>query len=125
MMPAANRMPAASEDVIAGYEQLIARARDLRIIGATLTPFPETFQGTPLHGYYSEEKEAKRAAINEWIRASEKLDGVIDFDAVTRNPDSPKHIRAEHDEGDHLHPNDAGYRAMAESVDLKLLGVGP
>jgi lysophospholipase L1-like esterase len=125
LVPKGELAPSA-EDVIAGYEQLIARAhaQGLRIIGATLTPFAETFQGTPLYGYYSEEKEAKRAALNEWIRTSGQFDGVIDFDAVTRNPDNPKHIRAEYDKGDHLHPNDAGYRAMAESVDLKLLGVG-
>lgn len=125
LVPKGELAPSA-EDVIAGYEQLIARAhaQGLRIIGATLTPFAETFQGTPLYGYYSEEKEAKRAALNEWIRTSGQFDGVIDFDAVARNPDSPKHIRAEYDKGDHLHPNDAGYRAMAESVELKLLGVG-
>lgn len=125
LVPKGELAPSA-EDVIAGYEQLIARAhaQGLRIIGATLTPFAETFQGTPLYGYYSEEKEAKRVALNEWIRTSGQFDGVIDFDAITRNPDSPKHIRAEYDKGDHLHPNDAGYRAMAESIDLKLLGVG-
>jgi lysophospholipase L1-like esterase len=50
---------------------------------------------------------------------------VIDFDAATRDPARPKHIRAEYDKGDHLHPNDAGYKAMAESVDLGLLGVRP
>ena len=120
--------PASSaEDVTDGYEQIIARAHahGLRIIGATLTPFEETFRGTPLYGYYSEAKEAKRAAINTWIRTSGAFDGVIDFDAATRDPARPKHIRAEYDKGDHLHPNDAGYKAMAESVDLGLLGVRP
>ena len=63
----------------------------LRIIGATLTPFEDTFHGTPLFGYYSEAKEAKRAAINEWIRGSGAFDGVIDFDAATRDPGNPKH----------------------------------
>ena len=62
--------------------------------------------------------------VNEWIRTSGAFDGVIDFDAATRDPASPKHIRAEYDKGDHLHPNDAGYASMAASVDLKLLGVG-
>jgi lysophospholipase L1-like esterase len=96
----------------------------MRIIGATLTPFEETFAGQPLYGYYSEEKEAKRQAVNAWIRTSGAFDGVIDFDAATRNPANPRRLRAEFDSGDHLHPNDAGYKVMAESVDLGLLGVG-
>ena len=71
LVPEGEPAPSA-EQVIAGYEQLIARAHahGMRIIGATLTPFENTFQGTPLEGYYSEEKEAKRAAVNEWIRTS-------------------------------------------------------
>jgi lysophospholipase L1-like esterase len=118
--------PAPSADaIIGGYEQLVARAHanGLRIIGATLTPFEDTFRGNPLFGYYSEEKEAKRQAVNDWIRTSGAFDGVIDFDAVARDPANPKHIRAEFDSGDHLHPQDTGYKAMAEAVDLGLLGV--
>jgi lysophospholipase L1-like esterase len=61
--------------------------------------------------------------INEWIRTSGAFDGVIDFDELTRDPANPSHILAEFDSGDHLHPNDAGYEAMANSVDLELLGV--
>ncbi|MFO1073221.1 MAG: SGNH/GDSL hydrolase family protein [Geminicoccaceae bacterium] len=126
LVPQGEPAPSA-EDVIAGYRQLIARAHaaGLRIIGATLTPFADTFHGTPLFGYYSEDKEAKRAAINEWIRTSGAFDGVIDFDALVRDPANPKHIQAQYDKGDHLHPNDAGYKAMGEAVDLKLLGVTP
>ncbi len=126
LVPKGEPAPSA-EDVITGYEQLIARAHanGMRIIGATLTPFANTFEGTPLFGYYSEAKEAKRVAINEWIRTSEQFDGVIDFDAVARDPANPKHIQAAFDKGDHLHPNDAGYKAMADSVDLGLLGVTP
>jgi lysophospholipase L1-like esterase len=124
LVPKGEPAPSA-DDVIAGYEQLIARAHahHMLIIGATLTPFEDTFHGTPLYGYYSEAKEAKRAAINQWIRTSGAFDGVIDFDALARDPNDPKHIKAEYDKGDHLHPNDAGYKAMAESVDLGLLGV--
>jgi lysophospholipase L1-like esterase len=125
LVPKGEPAPSA-EDVIDGYEQIIARAHanGMRIIGATLTPFEDTFRGTPLYGYYSEAKEAKRAAINQWIRTSGAFDGVIDFDAATRDPANPKHIQAQYDKGDHLHPNDTGYKAMAESVDLGLLGVG-
>jgi len=124
LVPAGEPAPSA-EDIIAGYEQLIARAHmnGLKIIGATLTPFEGTFAGGPLASYYNEEKEAKRVAVNAWIRDSGKFDGVIDFDAVVRNPDEPKKIRAEFNSGDNLHPNDAGYEAMANAVDLKLLGV--
>jgi lysophospholipase L1-like esterase len=113
------------DEIIAGYEQLIARAHahHMRILGATLTPFEDTFHGKPLFGYYSEAKEAKRQAVNQWIRTSGAFDGVIDFDAATRDPNNQRHIRAEFDSGDHLHPQDTGYKAMADSVDLGLLGV--
>ena len=124
LVPKGEPAPSA-DDVIAGYKQLIARAHEhgLKIIGVTLTPFEDTFHGTPLFGYYNEEKEAKRAAINNWIRSSGEFDGVIDFDAMTRDPADTKHIKAEYDKGDHLHPNDAGYAAMAQGIDLSILGV--
>ncbi len=95
----------------------------MRIIGATLTPFNNAFEGGPLEGYYNEEKEAKRQAVNEWIRTSGAFDGVIDFDKVVEDPQNPGRIQAQFDKGDHLHPNDAGYEAMAQSIDLGLLGV--
>ena len=112
-----------AEDIIDGYEQLIARAHDhgLRIIGATLTPFGVAFKGTPLEGFYNEDKEAKRVAVNEWIRNSGAFDGVIDFDSVVRDPSDPTRMLPTYDKGDNLHPNDAGYKAMAESIDLELL----
>jgi lysophospholipase L1-like esterase len=118
----ADKIPTADE-VIAGHQQIIARAHlhHLRIIGATLTPFEDTFHGTPLFGYYSEEKEGVRQAVNTWIRESGAYDGVADFDAVVRDPANPRHIKAEFDSGDHLHPNDAGYVAMADSIDLGAL----
>jgi lysophospholipase L1-like esterase len=124
LVPKGEAAPSA-QDVIEGYEQLIARAHEhhLRILCATLTPFEDTFHGTPLYGYYDDAKEAKREAINDWIRKSGKFDGVIDFDALVRDPADPKHIKAEYDHGDHLHPNDAGYEAMAASIDLGMLGV--
>lgn len=126
LVPEGEPAPSA-EDIIVGYQQLIARAhgKGLRILGATLTPFENTFAGHPLFGYYDETKEAKRQAVNQWIRTSGAFDGVIDFDAATRDPSNPKHIRADFDSGDHLHPQDTGYKAMADAVDLELLGVKP
>ncbi|WP_244487685.1 MULTISPECIES: SGNH/GDSL hydrolase family protein [unclassified Aureimonas] len=123
LVPKTEKAPSADE-IITGYKQLIARAHDegLRIVGATLTPFENTFAGTPLFGYYSEEKEAKREQVNSFIRSG-AFDAFIDFDAALRDPANPKHIRAEYDAGDHLHPNDAGYKAMADAVDLAALGV--
>jgi lysophospholipase L1-like esterase len=112
-----------AEQIIDGYEQLIARARvhGMRIIGATLTPFAIAFKGTPLEGYYSPEKEEKRVAVNEWIRNSGAFDAVIDFDAAVRDPNDLTRMVPAYDKGDNLHPNDAGYKAMAESIDLGLL----
>ena len=121
--PLAPHEPAPSaQDVIAGYKQLIARAHlhGLRIIGATLTPFDDAFKGLPFEGYFTEAKEAKRQAVNEFIRSG-AFDGVIDFDAAVRDPANPRVIQARYDSGDHLHPNDAGYAAMAEAVDLGML----
>ena len=106
-----------ADQIIAGMKQVIARvhAHGAKIYGATLTPY----EGTIFHGYYQPEGEAKRQAVNSWIRNGD-FDAVIDFDAAVRDPDHPTRIRADYDVGDHLHPNDAGYRAMGEAVDLKL-----
>ncbi len=106
-----------ADQIIAGMKQVIARvhARGAKIYGATLTPY----EGTVFHGYYQPEGEAKRQAVNAWIRKGD-FDAVIDFDAAVRDPDHPTRIRADFDVGDHLHPNDAGYRAMGDAVDLKL-----
>jgi lysophospholipase L1-like esterase len=122
LVPKGEEAPS-PDDIIFGYQQLIARAHThgMRIIGATLTPFEDTFHGNPLYGYYDEVKEKKRLAVNEWIRKSGAFDGVIDFDAVTRDPVNPKHILPAYDSGDHLHPQDTGYKAMADSIDLSLL----
>ena len=115
-----------ADAIIEGYKQLIARAHlhGLRIIGATLTPFADTFKGLPFETYYNEQKEQEREAVNGFIRSG-AFDGVIDFDAVVRDPANPKHVQARFDSGDHLHPNDAGYAAMADAVDLGMLGAAP
>jgi lysophospholipase L1-like esterase len=110
-----NPTPSA-EDLIAAHQQLIARAheRGLKIFGATLTPF----EGA---AYFSAEGEAKRQAVNDWIRTSGAYDGVVDFDKVIRDPAAPTKFMPQYDSGDHLHPNDAGYKAMGDAVDLALL----
>ena len=112
----ANPSPSAA-DLIAGHKQLIARAhaRGLKIYGATLTPY----EGA---AYFSPEGEAKRQALNQWIRTSGAYDGVIDFDQVTRDPAAPTKFLPAFDSGDHLHPGDAGYKAMGDAVDLALFG---
>ena len=109
-----NPTPSAA-DLIAGHKQLIERAhaRGLKIYGATLTPY----EGA---AYYSPEGEAKRQALNEWIRSSGAYDGVIDFDKATRDPAAPSKFLPAYDSGDHLHPGDAGYTAMGNAVDLAL-----
>src|SRR6202167_374919 len=112
-----------AEDIIAGYKQIIERAHDhgLRFVGVTLTPFVDTFKGLPTYGYYTPEKEKIREAVNDWIRANKAADGLIDFDKLLEDPNNPKHINPAYNCGDNLHPNDAGYQAMAKSVDLNVL----
>ncbi len=107
--------PSATQ-IIAGYQRLIAEAhaRGLKIFGATLLPY----QGS---GYYTAAGEAKREAVNTWIRTSGAFDGVIDFDAVMRDPIDPLILNPLYDSGDHLHPDDAGYQAMADAINLEML----
>ncbi len=114
-------------DIIEGYKQLIARAHlhGLRLIGATLTPFEDALKGTSFEGYFTAAKEQEREAVNHWIRTSRAFDSVIDFDAAVRDPNHPARILPAYDFGDHLHPDDAGYKAMADSIDLKLLTQSP
>jgi lysophospholipase L1-like esterase len=104
-----------SADMIAGYRQLIERAhaRGLKVYGATITPY----EGA---AYWAAQGEADRQAINSWIRTSGAYDGVIDFDAVWRDPQKPTAIRAGFGAADHLHGTDAGYRALGDAVDLGL-----
>lgn len=107
-----------AEDIIAGLKQLTERAHEkgVQIYGGTLTPFA----GTVFPGYFSQAKEVKRKAVNEWIRASGSFDAVIDFDKAVRDPANPDHIAPAFDSGDHLHPKDDGYKAMADCIDLSL-----
>lgn len=120
-----NEAATQAEALIAGYRQLITRARSrgVRIVGATLTPFEGalTMPGSPITDYYSPAKDALRQRINAWIRGSGEFDAVLDFDAVVRDPQNPLRIRPAYDSGDHLHLGDAGNKAAADAVDLKLL----
>jgi lysophospholipase L1-like esterase len=109
-----NPLPGAA-DLIAAHAQLIERAHahGLRIYGATLTPF----EGA---AYFTETGEAKRQALNAWIRAGTAYDGVIDFDAAVRDPQHPTRFLPAYESRDHLHPSDAGYLAMGSAIDLTL-----
>ena len=107
-----------ADDIIAGLSQMVQRTHEngLKIFGATLTPF----EGTASPGYFTPEKEKMRKAVNEWIRTGKAFDGVIDFDKAVRDPEHPDRMKAAYDGGDHLHPGDAGYKAMGEAIDLSL-----
>jgi len=107
-----------ADQIIEGHKQMITRAhaKGLLIYGGTLTPF----EGTTFPGYYTPAGEAKREAVNQWIRTSGAYDAVIDFDAAVRDPADPLHMLPAFDSGDNLHPNDAGYQAMANAIDLAL-----
>jgi lysophospholipase L1-like esterase len=105
-----------TQRIIDGYRRLIGRAHaaGVKILGATLTPFGGSFYWTPTHA-------AVRDAVNRWIRRSGAFDGVIAFAAAVADPRNPEKLRRAYDSGDHLHPNDAGYRAMARAVNLDVL----
>ena len=104
------------DDVIAGYRQIVERAHahSLKVYGSTLMPY----EGAR---YFSDEGEKTREEINAWMRSKDSyFDGLIDFDKVMADPAHPHKMRPEQQSGDWLHPNDAGYKVMGESVDLKL-----
>jgi lysophospholipase L1-like esterase len=107
-----------AEDLIAGMKQMIERAHEhgIKVFGATVTPF----EGTSFPGYFTPEKEVKRKALNEFIRNGHAFDGVVDFEKAVRDPQNPDRMLPAYDGGDHLHPGDAGYKAMGEAIDLKL-----
>lgn len=104
-----------ANDVIAAQRQIIARARGkgIRIYGATLTPIAGSGYDFPI-------AEQDRQAVNDWIRTGGEFDAVIDFDLVTRDPSQPSRFLPAFDSGDHLHPNDDGYRMMGEAIPLRL-----
>jgi lysophospholipase L1-like esterase len=106
-------------DLIGGLHQLAVRAHAAGLTafaGTVLTWENETFNG----GHYTPEGEVKRQALNAWIRDNDAFDAVIDFEAALRDPGHPTRMLPRWDSGDHLHPNDLGYRHMADSIDLAL-----
>jgi len=104
-----------AEDLIAGLSQLATRAHThgIKVFGATLTPYVGA-------GYASPKGEAIREAVNQWIRTTNQFDGVIDFDKVVRDPANPTVFLPADEHGFHLHPNDTGYKAMGDAINLKL-----
>jgi lysophospholipase L1-like esterase len=103
-----------AETLFGGYRQIAERAhqKGIRVIAAAITA--DATAG------WDEHKEAERRKLNALLKSSRLFDGYIDFDAVLQNPAGPG-LKPAYDSGDHLHPNDAGYRAMAEAVDLEML----
>lgn len=106
------------EALTGGLSQMATRARahGIKVYVSTLTPF----KGTVFKDYYSDEKEARRQAVNAWIRQSNAFDGVFDFDRALEDPVRPGWLLPAYDVGDHLHPNDAGADAMAKAIPLSV-----
>jgi lysophospholipase L1-like esterase len=109
-------VPLTAQDLIDGYRTLIgeAHAAHVNVIGATLMPDKG-------NGYYTPSAETIRQSVNQWIRTGGAFDGVIDFDRAMRDPADPAALNPAYDSGDHIHPTDAGMKAMAEAINLRLL----
>lgn len=114
--PSGPSDPVTADALIAADKQIIARAHEhgIRVIGATLTPYKDA-------GYASDQGEAVRQALNSWISTSGAFDGVIDFAAAVADKTDPQKIASDFNDGDKLHPNDAGYKAMADAADLRVI----
>jgi len=106
-----------ADDLIGGMKQMIERAHThgIKVIGCTLTPY----------GNATDAVEAMRQALNRFIRTSGAFDGVVDFDKVIQDPNDPRQFRQGYNNTDKLHPNDAGYKAMADAVDLSMFVAKP
>lgn len=108
-----------AQQIIAGLQQLVARAhaKNIKVYGATL--LPKAGVGKPF--VHTPEAQAKRDEVNAWIRSSGAFDAVVDFGRLMSDPARPDHLAPRYDSGDHLHPNDAGFAAMAAAIDLRVL----
>jgi lysophospholipase L1-like esterase len=108
--------PPSAEQITAGLQQLIeeAHAKGVKVLLGTITPFKGAAS-------WSEEKEIRRQAVNRWIRGRQDVDAVVDFDRALRNPADPAALDPLYDGGDHLHPGNAGYAAMADAIDVREL----
>ena len=104
-----------ADDIIGGMKQMIERAHahGIKVIGCTLTPYLGA-------SYATDTGQTIREAVNKFIRTPGNFDAVVDFDKATQDPANPKQFLAAYNNTDHLHPNDAGYKAMADAVDLKI-----
>jgi lysophospholipase L1-like esterase len=113
-----------ADEMIAGLHQLCVRAhtQGLKIFGGTVLTFENEDYNPPpgLPGLYTPEGEAKRVAINGWIRDGGAFDAVIDFEKALRDPERPTQMLPVYDCGDHLHPSDEGYLRMGDIIDLSL-----
>ncbi|MDQ3227772.1 MAG: SGNH/GDSL hydrolase family protein [Chloroflexota bacterium] len=117
---AASEQAVTADELIGALRQLVERAheREIAVFGGTILPF----EGTEM--YFSAEGEVTRQTVNEWIRTGGAFDAVIDFDAAVRDPSQTTRLLPMFDSGDHLHPNDAGLRAMGEAIDLSVFQSG-
>lgn len=121
ILPTAFGIPdeiVSADQIITGLKQLVRRARQggLRVYGATLPPNAST----PFPGVHTPENEAKRQAVNQWIRTSRQFDTVVEYDLFLRDPSNPLQLLPAYDSGDGIHPNDAGHEAMARAIALSL-----
>ena len=114
----APQNPVTADELISALKQLVdrAHAHGIKVVGCTLTPY----EGA---AYYSEKGEEVRQAVNRWIRTGGAFDAIVDFDKVTQDSTNPKTFKPTFNISDHLHPNDTGYKAMADSIDLKIFNV--
>ncbi|VWX60116.1 Lysophospholipase L1 [Burkholderiales bacterium 8X] len=105
-----------AEQLTRGLQSLVDRCRErgVKVLLGTLMPFKGA-------AYWSADKESRRQAVNRWIRGRQDIDAVVDFDLATRNPADPATLLPAYDSGDHLHPSNAGYAAMAGAIELKEL----
>nr|WP_296430811.1 SGNH/GDSL hydrolase family protein [Roseovarius sp. BRH_c41] len=121
---APDEAPMTLERLQAGIAAIAAKARihGVRLIVGTVPPFRGALPGTPMEAtYWSAAKDTLRSEFNDWLRKTDLIDGLVDFDAVLRDPDEPSRLRPSFDSGDRLHPGDVGNKAMAAAISLELL----